>query len=143
MPSSSILPLFALRNVAVPVPRLRHAVLPHHGPQWDTYLSETDGFAAFHVYACAAFLKTFSEQLCAQNDMEVCSMALGPPLPCSCPPSSSCCLGIAICANAAAQRLMSSLQKLPTQSWTSKEIELLLAEAFKWMSTFGDSQIFS
>lgn len=30
---------------------------------WDTYLAETDGFAVFHVYVCAALLVSFSEEL--------------------------------------------------------------------------------
>ena len=34
---------------------------------WDTYLSEENGFAAFHVYVCAAMLVSFSEELRAMN----------------------------------------------------------------------------
>lgn len=30
---------------------------------WDTYLAETDGFATFHVYVCAALLVSFSDEL--------------------------------------------------------------------------------
>lgn len=30
---------------------------------WDTYLAETDGFAIFHVYVCAALLVSFSDEL--------------------------------------------------------------------------------
>ena len=36
---------------------------------WDTYHAEVDGFAQFHLYACAAFLTTFSKQLLAAPDM--------------------------------------------------------------------------
>ena len=35
---------------------------------WDTYLSEPDGFAAFHLYVCAAFLTRFSAPLRAEPD---------------------------------------------------------------------------
>ncbi|EGD75589.1 TBC1 domain family member 22A [Salpingoeca rosetta] len=37
---------------------------------WDTCLSEKDGFASFHVYVCAAFLKMFSKQLQARDDFQ-------------------------------------------------------------------------
>ncbi|EDQ90222.1 uncharacterized protein MONBRDRAFT_18615 [Monosiga brevicollis MX1] len=37
---------------------------------WDTYLAESNGFADFHVYVCAAFLKTFSQELQSKFDME-------------------------------------------------------------------------
>ena len=37
---------------------------------WDTYFSEVDGFAAFHLYTCAAFLLTFSEKLRACLDFQ-------------------------------------------------------------------------
>mmetsp|Transcript_6184 Transcript_6184/g.26125 ORF Transcript_6184/g.26125 Transcript_6184/m.26125 type:complete len:92 (+) Transcript_6184:1947-2222(+) len=30
---------------------------------WDTYMSEPDGFAVFHVYVCAALLARFSNEL--------------------------------------------------------------------------------
>ena len=30
---------------------------------WDTYLSEAEDFAVFHVYVCAAFLIHWSDQL--------------------------------------------------------------------------------
>jgi hypothetical protein len=30
---------------------------------WDTYMSELETFGIFHVYACAAFLARFSEEL--------------------------------------------------------------------------------
>jgi len=35
---------------------------------WDTYLSEPDGFAMFHLYVCAAFLTRFSSELRAERD---------------------------------------------------------------------------
>lgn len=37
---------------------------------WDTYLSETDGFASFHLYVCAAFLTSWSELLMRQRDFQ-------------------------------------------------------------------------
>ncbi|PWS20841.1 hypothetical protein DKP78_26690, partial [Enterococcus faecium] len=37
---------------------------------WDTYLSERSGFSAFHVYVCAAFLLSFSEELKRQKDLQ-------------------------------------------------------------------------
>jgi len=40
---------------------------------WDSYLSERDGFATFHVYVCAALLKWFSDEIQAQRDFQVCS----------------------------------------------------------------------
>jgi len=38
---------------------------------WDTYLAESDGFALFHLYVCAAFLLHWKEQLMQQNDFQV------------------------------------------------------------------------
>ena len=35
---------------------------------WDTYLSDIDGFAHFHVYVCAAFLLKWKEPLLQQTD---------------------------------------------------------------------------
>jgi TBC1 domain family member 2 len=34
---------------------------------WDTYLSEENGFASFHVYVCAALLVSFSDELRQMN----------------------------------------------------------------------------
>ena len=31
------------------------------------------------------------------------------------------------------------LQKLPTENWTEKDMELLLSEAFMWKSLFHES----
>ena len=38
---------------------------------WDTYISETDGFAVFHVYVCAALLTHFSPTLCQLDFQEL------------------------------------------------------------------------
>ena len=46
---------------------------------WDTYHAETDGFATFHLYACAAFLVTFSKQLRAETDFQGIIMLLQKP----------------------------------------------------------------
>lgn len=35
---------------------------------------------------------------------------------------------------------MMFLQALPTKEWTEKDVELLLSEAFIWMSLFKGSQ---
>lgn len=37
------------------------------------------------------------------------------------------------------QEIMMFLQALPTKSWTEKDIELLLSEAFIWQSLFRGS----
>ncbi|XP_055371600.1 TBC1 domain family member 22B [Condylostylus longicornis] len=37
---------------------------------WDTYLAESDGFALFHLYVCAAFLLHWRDQLLQQNDFQ-------------------------------------------------------------------------
>lgn len=70
---------------------------------WDTYLAETDGFATFHVYVCAALLVTFSEEL---QDMDF-------------------------------QDLVMFLQNLPTESWTNREIDVILSQAYMWRTIFG------
>lgn len=38
---------------------------------WDTYLSESDGFAIFQLYVCAAFLLNWREALLQENDFQV------------------------------------------------------------------------
>ena len=38
---------------------------------WDTYLAESDNFADFHLYVCAAFLCRFSSILLDQRDFQV------------------------------------------------------------------------
>jgi hypothetical protein len=38
------------------------------------------------------------------------------------------------------QELLQGLQDLPTSAWTDKEIELVLAEAFRWKYMFHESQ---
>ncbi|XP_037090811.1 TBC1 domain family member 22B-like [Pollicipes pollicipes] len=37
---------------------------------WDTYLSEADGFASFHLYVCAAFLTWWSRRLMQEKDFQ-------------------------------------------------------------------------
>lgn len=38
---------------------------------WDTYLAESDGFAVFQLYVCAAFLLYWRDQLLQENDFQV------------------------------------------------------------------------
>lgn len=70
---------------------------------WDTYLAESDGFALFHVYVCAALLVSFSEEL---QEMDF-------------------------------QDIVMFLQNLPTDNWTSKEIDVILSQAYMWRTIFG------
>ena len=77
----------------------RHADNPHQQ-------AEDQGFSAFHLYVCAAFLVKWSDKLCKMDFQEI----------------------------------MMFLQALPTKSWTEKDIELLLSEAFIWQSLFKNSQ---
>lgn len=38
---------------------------------WDTYLAESDGFAVFQLYVCAAFLLHWREKLLKENEFQV------------------------------------------------------------------------
>ena len=38
---------------------------------WDTYWSEADGFAVFHLYVCASFLNTWAKELKTHKDFQV------------------------------------------------------------------------
>lgn len=38
---------------------------------WDTYLAESDGFATFQLYVCAAFLLHWREKLLREKDFQV------------------------------------------------------------------------
>lgn len=73
---------------------------------WDTYLAESDSFASFQLYVCAAFLLYWRENLLRQNDF---------------------------------QGLLLLLQNLPTQSWTSSHISMLVAEAYSLKVMFADA----
>ncbi|XP_056646448.1 TBC1 domain family member 22B [Diorhabda sublineata] len=73
---------------------------------WDTYLAESDCFATFQLYVCAAFLLYWKDCLMQQHDF---------------------------------QGLLLLLQNLPTQSWTSSQISLLVAEAYKLKVMFADA----
>lgn len=72
---------------------------------WDTYLSEPDGFALFHVYVCAALLVSFSKEL---QKMDF-------------------------------QDLVMFLQRLPTDRWTNRDIDVVLSQAYLWRAIFGAS----
>lgn len=37
---------------------------------WDTYMSEPEGFAIFHLYVCAAFLQKFSSEVLRERDFQ-------------------------------------------------------------------------
>lgn len=73
---------------------------------WDTYLSEAEGFAKFHLYVCAAFLMKYSKQIQEESDF---------------------------------QSLLILLQNLPTGNWGYKDVELLVAEAFKLKCFFAEA----
>uniref|UniRef100_W8BWT6 TBC1 domain family member 22B n=1 Tax=Ceratitis capitata TaxID=7213 RepID=W8BWT6_CERCA len=73
---------------------------------WDTYLAESDGFALFHLYVCAAFLLHWKDRLMQQNDF---------------------------------QGLMLLLQNLPTENWSDRQINVLVAEAFRLKFTYADA----
>ncbi|XP_067615155.1 TBC1 domain family member 22B [Eurosta solidaginis] len=73
---------------------------------WDTYLAESDGFAFFHLYVCAAFLLHWKDRLLQQNDF---------------------------------QGLMLLLQNLPTENWSDRQINVLVAEAFRLKFTYADA----
>jgi len=64
-----------------------------------------NGFRAFHLYVCAAFLVRFSAQL-RRLDF---------------------------------QELVLFLQRLPTENWSDKEIDTLLAQAFIYKSLYHTS----
>ncbi|XP_028398263.1 TBC1 domain family member 22B-like [Dendronephthya gigantea] len=73
---------------------------------WDTYLSEAEGFAKFHLYVCAAFLMKYSKRIQEETDF---------------------------------QSLLILLQNLPTGNWGYKDVELLVAEAFKLKCFFAEA----
>lgn len=43
---------------------------------WDTYLAESDDFAVFQLYVCAAFLLHWREQLLKENEFQVSILCL-------------------------------------------------------------------
>lgn len=46
---------------------------------WDTYLAEPDGFSAFHIYVCAAFLLKWSQQLQEMDFQQILMFLQSPP----------------------------------------------------------------
>ena len=90
---------------------------------WDTYLAESDDFAIFHLYVCAAFLLSWRDQLLQQSDFQV-TLFQNKFL-------ISCMLNL--------QGLMLLLQNLPTHNWTDRHINVLVAEAFRLKFTYADT----
>lgn len=43
---------------------------------WDTYLAESDGFASFQLYVCAAFLLHWRRELLIERDFQVIKIGL-------------------------------------------------------------------
>jgi len=86
---------------------LREIPLPLIARMWDTYLAEGPpvGFGVFHIYVCAAFLVTWSEEI-RQREF---------------------------------QDIMILLQHLPTTRWYCKDVEMLLSQAYIWMSIFHNA----
>lgn len=93
---------------------------------WDTYLAESDGFAVFQLYVCAAFLLHWREQLLQEKDFQV-------------------SLGVEdiLMKNKFirffTQGLMLLLQNLPTHNWLDSHISVLVAEAFRLKFTYADA----
>lgn len=100
---------------------------------WDTYLAEgPDAFSDFHLYVCSVFLCKWSEQL-KEMDFQVSLRtrsgmtdprrlrSIDPLSPRRCPSDIR---------RLRTQGCIMFLQSLPTQSWSDKDAELLLSEAF-------------
>ena len=86
---------------------MREIPINHTIRMWDTYMAEnSDGFATFHLYVCAAFLISFSKELQVLEFHE----------------------------------LLVFLQDPPSKRWGSKEIEVLLSQAFLYKSLFHNAQ---
>lgn len=90
---------------------------------WDTYLAESDGFAMFQLYVCAAFLLHWRKDLLEQRDFQV-----------------------FFCAHPAHSRfydfnyfqsLLLLLQNLPTAEWSNSEVSVVVAEAYKLKYMFA------
>lgn len=100
---------------------LREMRVPSIIRLWDTYLAEgTDSFSEFHVYVCLAFLVKWSDKI-RTLDFQVRAEAW---------PSLH------------AQGIIIYLQSLPSmQDFDERAIEMLLAEAFVWKSTFSGARL--
>lgn len=94
---------------------------------WDTYLAESDGFAVFQLYVCAAFLLHWREQLLQEDDFQV---------------SIKCSTfwnELVVKYFSSFQGLMLLLQNLPTHNWLDSHISVLVAEAFRLKFTYADA----
>ncbi|KAJ2719849.1 GTPase-activating protein [Coemansia sp. Benny D115] len=85
---------------------MREMSLSNTVRMWDTYLAEDQGFSAFHIYVCAAFLLRWSKEL-QTMDFQQMLMFL------QCPPS--------------------------VDRWTTKDIELLLSEAYMYKCLYDSA----
>eukprot|EP00002_Diphylleia_rotans_P026488 TRINITY_DN5286_c0_g1_i1.p1 TRINITY_DN5286_c0_g1~~TRINITY_DN5286_c0_g1_i1.p1 ORF type:complete len:429 (+),score=84.67 TRINITY_DN5286_c0_g1_i1:55-1341(+) len=72
---------------------------------WDTYLVEENGFVDFHLYVCAAFLRSWSSQLLSE-DFQGCILLL---------------------------------QNLPTQTWSERDLQVVLADAYRLKTLFHEA----
>lgn len=103
---------------------------------WDTYLAESDRFASFQLYVCAAFLLRWRRHLLLQPDFQVIHSSASPIYRFL----IVCALYVALTSRVPLfQGLMLMLQNLPTQNWTDSEIGVLVAEAYKLKFTFADA----
>jgi hypothetical protein len=91
---------------------------------WDTYLAESDGFAVFQLYVCAAFLLHWREQLLQENDFQVRKYFVQL---------------TQLKRSFIPQGLMLLLQNLPTHNWLDSHISVLVAEAFRLKFTYADA----
>lgn len=95
---------------------------------WDTYLAESDGFAVFQLYVCAAFLLHWREQLLQEKDFQV-GLIL----------SANLISIFLMCSFHQRQGLMLLLQNLPTHNWSDSHIGILVAEAYRLKFTYADA----
>jgi len=89
---------------------------------WDTYLAESDGFAMFQLYVCAAFLLHWRKDLLEQRDFQVFLFVS---------PYSSCLQAPLF------QSLLLMLQNLPTANWSNSEVSVVVAEAYRLKYMFA------
>lgn len=99
---------------------------------WDTYLAESDGFAIFQLYVCAAFLLHWREQLLQEKDFQVQKL------------TDFSKIYIRRINHYYTfffliQGLMLLLQNLPTHNWSDSQIGILVAEAYRLKFTYADA----
>lgn len=90
---------------------------------WDTYLAEGPRLKEYLIYVLAAFLLTWKDTLrCVERK------------------KAQCAYTCTHCRCMDFQEAIMFLQKVPSGAWTTKDLELVLSQAYAWRASFKEAR---